>query len=262
LAEYEDAWRVYPGTDSEIPGESAVVAVADGATESMLARLWADMIVEGFAAVPNALGDARLFAEKALELSSHWPTVVDTYIGEREHAANPLRWYERAGIGKGAFATVLALRLWVEPGYLHETEERSDRGAPSSSRIIGRWTCAALGDTCLFRVRGGQLDISFPVTHSADFDRSPALLGSLDARRQVIVDHVQLAEGTVAEGDHFFVCTDALACWFLGKTEKGSRPWETLRDLREDKFTDWVSEAREAREMRNDDVTLVHIDVW
>jgi hypothetical protein len=262
LAEYEDAWQVHPGTGVEIPGESATVAVADGATESMLSRLWAGMIAEGFATVPNSLGDPRFFAEKALALASRWPAVVDAYIAEREHVANPLRWYERAGIGKGAFATVLALQLWMEQGDLHGTEERRGQDARGESCVIGGWTCAALGDTCLFRVRGGQLDVSFPVTHSGDFDRSPALLGSLDARRQVIVDHVQLAEGTVVQGDDFFVCTDALACWFLGKAEEGGRPWEALRDLDEDKFTDWVSGMREGREMRNDDVTLVHIDVW
>jgi hypothetical protein len=220
------------------------------------------MIAEEFATAPNAQGDARFFADKALDLSSRWPAAVDSYIAGREHAANPLRWYERVGIENGAFATVLALRLSVKTGYPEATEERKGHRAPDGSCIVGRWTCAALGDTCLFRVRGGQLDISFPVAHSADFDRSPALLGSLDARRQAIVDHVQLAEGTVAQGDDFFVCTDALACWFLGKVEEGGRPWDTLRELDEDKFADWVSEARRAREMRNDDVTLVHIDVW
>jgi hypothetical protein len=258
-AEYEDAWQVNPGTGIEVPGESVVVAVADGATESMLARLWAAMIADGFAASPDALSNPSFFAEKAIELTALWPATVDEYTAERENTANPLRWYERAGIGKGAFAAVLALRLSVAAECLHRTEGRHSRAAAGG---VGRWICAALGDTCVFHVRGGQLTVAFPVTRSADFDRSPALLGSLDVRRQTIMEHVRLAEGEVAQGDDFFVCTDALACWFLGKAEEGGRPWETLRDLDDDKFTDWLSVARETHHMRNDDVTLVHVDVW
>jgi hypothetical protein len=248
-AEYEDAWQVNPGTGPEIPGESAVVAVADGATESTLARHWAVMIAQGFAAAPDASVDARFFAERAVELSSRWPATVDDYIAGRERAANPLRWYERAGLEKGAFATVLALRLSLE-------------AAGGEAGSIGRWNCAALGDTCLFHVRGGQLDLSFPVSLSVNFDRSPALLESRGARRETIMDHVRLAAGGVTQGDDFFVCTDALACWFLEKAEEGGRPWETLRDLDEGKFADWVNATRHAHEMRNDDVTLVHVDVW
>ena len=37
-AEYEDAWRVLPGPADELPGSWVAVAVADGATESLLAR--------------------------------------------------------------------------------------------------------------------------------------------------------------------------------------------------------------------------------
>jgi hypothetical protein len=76
------------------------------------------------------------------------------------------------------------------------------------------------------------------------------------------VAHVRLANGSVAEGDDFFVCTDALAAWFLARAEEGSRPWETLRDLTEASFADWVSLVRRTGELRNDDVTLVHVDIW
>ena len=44
--------------------------------------------------------------------------------------------------------------------------------------------------------------------------------------------------------------------------EEGGRPWETLRDLTEIGFAEWVSEARRTSGLRNDDVTLVHVDVW
>jgi hypothetical protein len=73
---------------------------------------------------------------------------------------------------------------------------------------------------------------------------------------------VRLAVGSVAEGDDFFVCTDALAAWFLSRAEEGGRPWETLRDLADIGFAQWASEARRTSGLRNDDVTLVHLDIW
>ena len=45
-AEYEDAWRALPGTADEVPGNWVAIAVADGATESLLARQWAAMTAE------------------------------------------------------------------------------------------------------------------------------------------------------------------------------------------------------------------------
>jgi hypothetical protein len=58
------------------------------------------------------------------------------------------------------------------------------------------------------------------------------------------------------------VCTDALAAWFLARAEEGGSPWETLRDLTDAGFAEWVSLTRRTGELRNDDVTLVHVDIW
>ena len=260
--EYEDAWYVLPGTGDEVPGDWVAVAVADGATESLLARQWAAMMAEEFAAASAAAHDAYLFAETALALSSRWPAVVKSYIAERENAARPLRWYERPGMEKGAFATLLALQVNIDSQPVGGAGAQPDPVDAGFLRVIGGWSSAALGDTCLFHVRGGQLQVAFPLSESAHFDTSPALLGSLNADPEAIVDHVRFAEGTVAEGDDFFVCTDALAAWFLARAEEGDRPWETLRDLTEIEFAEWVSEARRTSGLRNDDVTLVHVDVW
>jgi hypothetical protein len=255
-AEYEDAWHVLPGTGDDVPGDGVAVAVADGATESLLARRWAAMVAEEFAAASDAAHDAGVFAGTALGLSSRWPAAVKSYVAERENAARPLRWYERPGLERGAFATLLALHVNID------SQPRPDPAGPGLPRVIGGWQSAALGDTCLFHVRGGQLQVAFPMGESAQFDTSPPLLGSFDADPEPIVEHVRFAGGAVAEGDDFFVCTDALAAWFLARAEEGGRPWETLRDLTEIGFATWVTEARRSACLRNDDVTLVHVDVW
>jgi hypothetical protein len=257
--EYEDAWQVLPGTGAEVPGDQVGVAVADGATESLLARQWAAMTAGGFASAPAAARDSYSFAETAVALSARWPGVVDSYVAERENAGRPLRWYERPGIAKGAFATVLALQVNMDGELAAMLAAQADSGLLP---VIGSWHSAALGDTCLFHVRGGRLQVAYPLGESADFDTSPALLGSCDADPALIVAHVRFAEGSVAEGDDFFVCTDALAAWFLARAEEGSRPWETLRDLTDASFADWVSLVRRTGELRNDDVTLVHVDIW
>ena len=140
-------------------------------------------------------------------------------------------------------------------------EPQADPSTPSP-RVIGDWRSAAIGDTCLFHVRDGRLRAAFPLSESGSFGTSPALLGSCDADPGPIADHVRLAGGTVAEGDDFFVCTDAMAAWFLSRSEEGGKPWETLRDLSEIGFAEWVREARRTSGLHNDDVTLVHIDIW
>ncbi len=59
--------------------------------------------------------------------------------------------------------------------------------------------------------------------------------------------------------------TDALAAWFLAQAEQGERPWSIIRDLdtcdQANEFADVVSDLRTSRLLRNDDVTLIRIDV-
>jgi hypothetical protein len=258
-SEYEDAWQVLPGEGDQIEGDSASIVIADGATESLLAARWANMVTHGFATAPGATRDVYLFAETACALATRWPVVIEAYLAERESAGRPLRWYERPGLDKGAFATLLSVQVNMSTEY---AARHRDQLEPGQAPIIGSWYSAALGDTCLFHVRDGKLQTAFPLSHSADFGTSPALLGTLDANPDLIAQRVQLNSGPVAEGDDFFLCTDALAAWFLAHVEKGDRPWEMLRDLTDLNFEDWVAEARHADGLRNDDVTIVHVDIW
>jgi hypothetical protein len=258
-AEYEDAFQILPGTGDEVPGDWVGVAVADGATESLLARQWATMLADEFAGVPSAARDSNAFAETVSQLSAQWPNLLESYLTERRNAARPLRWYERPGIEKGAFATLLTFQLSIDD----EIAANSSSEAESCRlAVIGSWHSAAVGDTCLFHVRSGRLKVAFPLGASAHFDTSPSLLGSFNDGLEVINDHIQFAEGIVAEGDDFFVCTDALAAWFLARVEEGGRPWEALRDLSDTEFPEWITTARRTQGLRNDDVTLVHVDIW
>jgi hypothetical protein len=59
--------------------------------------------------------------------------------------------------------------------------------------------------------------------------------------------------------------TDALACWFLEPVERGEKPWKILRDLETSDqvapFSVWITELRNAKAIRDDDVTLFRINV-
>ena len=58
--------------------------------------------------------------------------------------------------------------------------------------------------------------------------------------------------------------TDALACWFLRESEGGNRPWNILRDLDthdQISFAELIADLRSDQRIKNDDVTLVRIEV-
>jgi hypothetical protein len=58
--------------------------------------------------------------------------------------------------------------------------------------------------------------------------------------------------------------TDALARWSLKEDEDGRNPWARLRDFGPGDapaFDRWIDRLRQAKEMRNDDITLIRIDL-
>ena len=134
------------------------------------------MMADEFAVARTAVCDAGSFAETALALSARWPAVVESYTAEREKAARPLRWYERPGLEKGAFATLLTLQMNIGDAPPGDPEPLAQPGIP---HVIGDWRSAAIGDTCLFHIRDGCLQAAFPLDQSGSFNTSPALLGQL-----------------------------------------------------------------------------------
>jgi hypothetical protein len=223
--EYEDAFAAAPAAGR--------FAVADGASESSFAAPWARLLVESFAAAPPRRGDE---AGWLAPLSRDWADEV---------GRAPLPWYAEVKRDQGAFATFLGLVF----------------GPPRRDRA-GRWRAVAVGDSCLFRVRQDRLLRPFPVSRSADFGNRPDLIGS----RSPAAARWRGARGRWRPGDRFLLMTDALARWFLAGTEAGARPWEALARLptgpgAEAAFAGWVGDLRRDGALRNDDVTLICIDV-
>jgi hypothetical protein len=247
--EYEDA--VWIGPDGNSSGEcraSALrMAIADGASESMLAGRWARRLATVFGTNTSTRTRRAFVAAYDLAVGG-WDDEVAQYTREREDRGSPIQWYEEPGLAKGAHSTILAA----------EFRDGRNGAAPS-------WTASALGDSCLFQVRDELLYESFPISDSSEFGYQPPLLGSRGLEEGVLRRHVRVATRDWEEGDSFYLMTDALAAWFLGTNETGRRPWEPLRDMdtrdAELDFADWVEEQRDQGSLANDDTTLIRIDM-
>jgi hypothetical protein len=216
-AEYEDAWAADP--------DAGRFAVADGASESAFAGLWARLLVEGFLAA----GRPRHLAHWLGQARGLWSAEV---------MGLELPWYAEMKREEGAFATLVGLGL----------------GA-------GQWRAVAVGDSCLIRVRKDRQVRAFPLRVFAEFDNQPALIGSRAGRPLT----PRYAAGTLLPGDCLLLMTDALAEWFLRSHETGARPWDELAPLlcegrSEEDFGAWVGDLRGRGALRNDDVTVLSIE--
>jgi protein phosphatase 2C-like protein len=207
-------------------------AVADGASESSFAGLWARLLTKGFV-------DAA--AEQ--ELPDWLKPMRQSWAGEVDDIALP--WYGEEKRDQGAFATFLGLAI-----------------EKSATKPGGRWKAWAVGDSCLFQVREKELLGAFPVERAAAFGNQPALLCSRAGTRKEPA--VQQAKGIWEPGDQLFLMTDALAQWFLQRHEAQKEPWQSLvfrlADAKPDAaLTGYIDGLRDRSEMRNDDVTLLAI---
>ena len=237
--EYEDAYRtIYPQRIGASGRRTVRAAVSDGASESAFAREWANVLADAFVTRPP---DRCGFTEDSLNgwlalAQEEWRVLVPW---------DRIPWHGEAKARAGAFATLLGLTVGAMRG---------------NSRRLS-WRAVAVGDSCLFIVRDGQLMLSFPLEDAAQFDNSPSLVCSNPDNAGELWGSVQRRDGECAAGDSFILASDAIACWFLERNAAGERPWETLLALDSSEWSTWVEEQRRAGSMRNDDTTLVIIRV-
>jgi hypothetical protein len=225
--EYEDAAAAEP--------ELRTFAIADGATDSSFAGLWAQLLVEEFVRAP-ALDWARWLPP----LQQRWQDRV---------GKQALPWYAEAKLRHGAFATFLGVLI-------------------DGADVLGGkcWHAVAVGDCCLFQIRERRLYGVFPNFCAEDFSNQPNLVGSRTPPK-ILLDKKRLQTQTSAwqEGDQLWLMTDALAKWFLVQEEAGQDPCASvervLRTASSQDFTAWIDALRDARAIRDDDVTLLAVNL-
>jgi len=230
-SEVEDAsWP--PESQVALETRSVRFAAADGATDSIFSGLWAHLLVRAFG---RRRKGACQFLEQVPDLGRQWAKLI---------RRRPMPWYVQEKARSGAHAAFVGVEL-----------------AEGSDSFSGKWVALACGDSCFFQLRSAELITSFPMTRADDFTSFPVLLCSQGITpNEPGVFH--RATGSWQDGDCFYLMTDALACWFLSACEKGSLPWQVLRDLtlaRTPSFEGWIADLRQRREIKNDDCTLVSV---
>lgn len=243
LRECEDAACLWPAVDGgDFDETSFRVAVADGASESLLAGRWARCLSETFVEAGGATEAAFLrgYGEALL----CWDASMEGYRDKRAADGSPVQWYEEPGLERGAYSTLVFAEILDEGGQLH---------------------AAAIGDSCVFQIRDEELILAFPLSDPELFTSQPALLPSRVIPDAVVSDNLVCCVTEWQSGDSVFLMTDALSAWFLRGCAAGGRPWSRLRDLDEAEpsdFADWVPHLRDAAELRDDDTTLVRVDLY
>jgi hypothetical protein len=224
IEEYEDAYAGNP--------EAGRFAVADGASESSFSGLWAQLLVEGFVRPTPREEDEKSWLEP---LRKRWAAEVDP---------RSLAWYAEEKRQQGAFATFLGLVL-----------KRSDKGPG------GRWKAMAVGDSCMFQVGKDGLIGSFPLSNPDDFGNAPNLVCSRNSSTEPPL-RSRVEWGKWRPGERIFLMTDALAQWFLARSRTDRKPWVALAQPRpEAALTEYIEKLRDNDGLRNDDVTLLTIDL-
>lgn len=246
-----------PGVDSAGRAVASLYAsVSDGASESLLARDWATLLVADAVESMRLAGDwwqePATFVRDLMERSAlHWDAFLTRYQAERATRGRPIAWYEQPGLEKGAFATVLGAEI------------RATALADGTTRWL--WYAFALGDSCLFQLRDGRLVDSFPVRTVEEFGITPQLLGSRNHDVGLVAERMRVAHGELLPGDELLLTTDALAAWVLSRASaaEAERPLDlpAFAAFDQQDFAEWVDDQRARARMRNDDVTLVRAKV-
>lgn len=194
-------------------------ALADGASETAFAATWARLLVESFVAQPGAW-------------SAWLPVARERW--QQECACDDLPWYLEQKLAQGAAATLLGISFTGR----------------------ARWRAAAVGDTCLFHLRGERLQRAFPLRRSDEFGNQPDLLMSL-LQPSTRCKRYSVA-GTWAAGDVVLLATDALAQALLREAEDGTPTWHAVASIEsQEEFAAAIETRRRGGLIRNDDTTLM-----
>lgn len=288
--EYEDAFKA-----SE---DYSRVAVADGATEASFSMEWAGILVDRFiekpvdvlmknwdkllaecrdefygkirAAYPNLPWHAELKLEEEGSFSSLVVVNIDTV--EQSYSAFAVGdscsfLLEREGnlLEKGFFSRQRQFRRKRKKLPIVRIDTRIKHLKSRSHRYLHcRSQSRKLGMNQLKQLLSSEMTRMvdcFPIRHSSEFNNRPLLVGSLKNRECQFIkrEKIFLNKGVF----RLYMMTDALALWFMKRIEAGGQlPWEELdRITSNEQFEDYIEALRDSREMKNDDVTLVILDI-
>ena len=239
--EYEDAYS-YSNDERQF-------AVADGATESSYADIWALSLANQYTtrAPDGTPPTGEAMTQWLKPLQQQWSAQINW---------DQLPWYAEEKARKGAFATMLGMKFIYVPG--EEPTFFQRMMGKKARKAETRWQAVAVGDSNFYQIRNDALVHAFPLEKAEQFNSRPMLLSSNPNRNTYVWNEMRNAEGVCEASDVFYMATDALAKWFLDQREKGQKPWQVLAKVKtESDFANLVGELRKKQGMRNDDTTLL-----
>lgn len=124
----------------------------------------------------------------------------------------------------------------------------------------------SIGDCTLFQVRNNELICSFPITSFEDFGNTPSLFATNSKFQTDFSKSVKYLSGQAISGDLLILASDALAMWLFKRLNQGERPWLSLltllnyEDYQTD-FSNWTFNKIKENEMKNDDISVVLINI-
>jgi hypothetical protein len=238
-AEWEDG----AGYDSGDPrtGRNGRVIVVDGATEAYDSIRWVGQLVDSFLGLDGA-GAAPALTDRAMD---HWFGLMQERWQQNAPRTFATIFEERKFRDDGSFATLLGCEI-------HGLAGRSPG-----------WSAVAEGDTVLFHVRHQRVLTQFPPLAAEDFGINPDGVFTNPSARGRMRSRLQHATGRLAVGDLLFLATDAFAQWMVEESRAAADDlWPMLAGLvHPAAFRQLVAKKRTAGEMKNDDVTLMRVEI-
>jgi hypothetical protein len=235
--EYEDAFN-----SSILVNKDTVYyrfAIADGASESSFADIWADLLASGYC---NGKLDGKDIHKSIAKLSKTWKRKLNT---------KELPWYAQEKLNSGAFSTLAGITF---------------RSTDASTVAFDAF---AIGDSCICQIRGDTIIAFFPLGSADDFHTRPVLIASNAANNMHLTAFVKKWSGNAHAGDSFWLMTDALASWLLTRYEEDINVVKKIHGLvSDDDFINLVQAERKQIShdgsfyLRNDDVTLIRVNLF
>ena len=247
-------------------GRSNVFAISDGATQGMLNREWARILVKSFSDLSKSRSDIKEVLRETIDKSIvEWNKIREQYVVNKNSVLdeNEYRWL----FEYGSSATFLGLTF--DSDY---------------------WEAIAIGDTCSFVLDKKENCFPFPIEEESNFTDSPKLISSLPDRNADMDQHIKHVREKLEKENTFYLMTDALAHWFLSEYKMGKKPWNQINHqlalsktriripwpfkmqirrgvknalstrTKFEEFEDWVNKLRESAEVVNDDTTLAKLN--
>ena len=218
-------------------------AIADGATQSFYSSIWSKLLVNYFCQNPEI--DQNNWQEWLKPIQEKWLKEVRAESEKAEKGNYPARV---------------------------EIQNRLNRFESATSTFIGlqfienQAKLSIVGDSCLFIFQGNQLNKTYLLQKSTDFNNGPEYFGSRSKNNDYepkFLD-IELKDKQHSDKLYFVLATDALAEYIFKYTEQQRDILTTLLRINSEQgFENFVKSARHngTIKMKNDDVTLMILEV-